>query len=346
MIGKNGGFDMNNSIVTVFGGSGFIGRHLVRRLVAEGAVVRVAVRDTEAAQYLKTMGDVGQVVPLAADITDTESTRAAVAGADAVVNLVGRLAANKKAFQKLHVDGARNVAAVAREAGVRHLAHVSALGADLGSPSDYARTKAEGEAAVREEFPAAVILRPSVVIGPEDFFFNLFAGLARFTVAMPVFGCPAIPRLRFFEDGALLRIDLFGHGGSRFQPVYVGDVADAIQSALAGGSDTDGQIFELGGPNVYSAKQIMELLLTHTGRRRILFPAPFWYLSTVAWFIQMLPWPLFSVDMVRFMRSGNVVSDGAKTMADLGVAATPIDAVLPGYLARFRIPREQHLHST
>jgi uncharacterized protein YbjT (DUF2867 family) len=334
---------MSNKIVTVFGGSGFIGRHLVQRLVAGGAIVRVAVRDPEDARYLKTMGEVGAVVPVAADITDLETTRAAVAGADGVVNLVGRLAGNKADFQKLHVDGAANLALLAAEAGVRHFAHISALGADASSPSNYARSKAEGEAAVRSAFPGAVNLRPSVVIGPEDKFFNLFAGLARFTWFLPVLGGPAIPKLKFFKDGAPLAIDFYGDGGTRFQPVYVGDVADCILAALAGGKDTQGKTFELGGPRAYSAKEIIELMLAHTGRRRILFPAPFWWLSMLGWFIEKLPWPLLTTDQVRLMRSHNVVADGAATMADLGVTATPADAVLPSYLARFRLARERHL---
>ncbi len=334
---------MSNSIVTVFGGSGFLGRHLVQRLVAGGAIVRVAVRDPEDAHYMKTMGDAGAVVPMAADITDLETTRAAVAGADAVVNLVGRLAGNAAAFQKLHVDGAANLAKLASDAGVRHFAHISALGADASSPSNYARTKAEGEAAVRSAFPGAVILRPSVIIGPEDKFFNLFAGLARFTWFLPVLGGPAIPTLKFFHDGAPLVIDFFGNGGARFQPVYVGDVADCIVAALAGGEGVRGKTFELGGPRAYSAKEIMELMLAHTGRRRILFPAPYWWLSMLGWWIEKLPWPLLTTDQVRLMRKPNVVSDGALTMTDLGVTATPADAVLPLYLARFRLARERHL---
>jgi NADH dehydrogenase len=340
-----GEFDMSNSLVTVFGGSGFLGRHLVQRLVAGGAIVRVAVRDPEGARDLKIMGDIGQVVPVAADITDLDSTRAAVAGADGVVNLVGRLAGSQAAFQKLHVDGARNLALLAGEAGVRHFAHVSALGADAGSGSHYARTKAEGEAAVLAEYPGAVILRPSVVFGPEDKFFNLFAGLARFTWLLPVLGGPAVPKINFFGDGALVSIDFYGAGGTRFQPVYVGDVADCIRRALAGGEDVEGKTFELGGPRAYSAKQIMELMLAHTGRRRILFPAPFWYLALLGWFIEKLPWPLLTTDQVRLLRSDNVVSTSAATMADLGVTATPADAILPTYLGRFRLARERNLGS-
>lgn len=333
---------MGNLIVTVFGGSGFLGRHLVRRLVAHGATVRVAVRDPEEAAYLKIMGDVGSVIPMAADITDAASSRAATNGAGAVVNLVGRLAGSAAQFQTLHVDGARNLAAIAAEEGVRHFAHVSALGANPGSTSNYARTKAEGEVAVQDAFPGAVIFRPGVVFGPEDKFFNLFAGLARFTWFLPVLGGPTIPTVRFFKDGKLWSVDFFGDGGARFQPVYVGDVADCILSALEGGHAVEGKVIELGGPHAYSAKEIMELLLANTGRRRILFPAPYWYLTTLGWFVEKTPWPLLTTDQVKLLRAGSVVAEGAVTMADLGVIATPADAILPGYLERFRLPRERH----
>ena len=333
---------MGNLIVTVFGGSGFFGRYLVRRLVAHGATVRVAVRDPEEAAFLKIVGDVGRVVPMAADITDVESSRAATNGADVVVNLVGRLAGTATQFQTLHVDGARNLATIAAEEGVCQFAHVSALGADPGSTSNYSRTKAEGEAAVLGAFPGAVILRPGVVFGPEDNFFNLFAGLSRFTWFLPVLGGPAIPKVRFFEDGEFWSIDFFGDGGARFQPVYVGDVADCILSVLEGGQAMEGKVFELGGPHVYSAKEIMELLLAKTGRKRILFPAPYWYLTTLGWFIEKTPWPLLTTDQVKLLRAGSVVAEGAATMADLGVTATPADAILPGYLERFRLPRESH----
>ncbi|NQV56261.1 MAG: complex I NDUFA9 subunit family protein [Rhodospirillales bacterium] len=335
---------MNKKIVTVFGGSGFVGRHLVRRLCAEGAIVRVAVRDPEQALFLKPIGDVGQINAVAADVANPESVAAAVAGASAVVNLVGRLSGNKKTFERLHVTGAAIVAKAAAEAGVQSLVHLSAIGADPQSKSHYARTKAEGEAAVTDVFPGAVILRPSVIFGPEDKFFNLFAGLARFTVALPVLGAPAIPRLSIFKDDALVDIDMFGDGGCRFQPVYVGNVADAIMRALED-QDARAQVYELGGPQVFSAKEIMELLLTHIGRRRILFPAPFWWLTTIAWFLEKSFWPLLTRDQVILLRTQNVISEGAKTLADLGVQPTPADAVLPGYLDRFRLVRERHLRS-
>jgi uncharacterized protein YbjT (DUF2867 family) len=224
---------MNNFVVTVFGGSGFIGRHLVRNLIAKGATVRVAVRDPEDARYLMTMGDVGQVVAFAVNVRDEATLEAAVNGAQAVVNLVGVLSERgRQNFQNLHTEGAVNVAKAAAAAGVQCLVHISAVGANAGSASRYAKTKIAGEIAVKSEFPDAIIIRPSVVFGPEDGFFNLFAGLARFTYFLPVFRCPAFPRLTFFRDGKAFKIDFYGDGGTRFQPVYVGDVAAAICSAI------------------------------------------------------------------------------------------------------------------
>jgi len=188
---------MTRPIITVFGGSGFLGRHLIKRLAAQGYNVRAAVRDVEAAGFLRVMGDAGQVVPWPADVKDMQSVRAAVDGAGAVVNDIGILSEwGKQSFRRVHVDGAANVAQAAAEAGVGRLVHISALGADAHSEADYARTKAEGEAAVRDAFPDAVIMRPSVVFGPEDGFFNMFAGLCRFTPALPVIGAPLVPEIR------------------------------------------------------------------------------------------------------------------------------------------------------
>ena len=327
---------MTKRIVTVFGGSGFIGRHLVRRLAAEGAIVRVAVRDPEDARYLKTMGDVAQVVPFAADIRDEATLQAAVEGAESVVNLVGILSEwGGQNFENLHAQGAGNVAKAASTAGVKNLVQISAIGADAKAQSKYAQTKAAGEAAAISEFPNATIIRPSVVFGPEDMFFNLFAGLSRFTMGMPVFGCPGIPKMKWFSEGSLLQFDFYGDGGTKFQPVYVGDVADAIMATL-GNDDAKGQIYELGGPTVYSSVEIMKLMLETIGRKRILVPVPFWYLTLVGWFLQKIPKPFLTCDQVKQLQVDNVVSAEAKTLSDLGLTPTPAEVILPHYLARFR----------
>ena len=330
---------MARHLVTVFGGSGFIGRHLVRRLAASGAVVRAAVRDPEAALFLKTMGEVGQIVPFGCDITDPALTAAAVADAETVVNLVGILAPwRRRTFQALHVDGAANVAAAARTAGAKRLVHVSSLAADAISASIYARTKAAGEEAVLAAFPDATIVRPGVVFGPEDKFFNLFATLAGLTPVLPVFGCPLVPKVTLSGDAPGLHIDIYGAGGTRFQPVYVGDVADSILAALKR-AESQGKTYELGGPRVYSFKDVMELMLRETGRRRLLVPLPFAVARIYAWFLAKWPQPVLTRDQVKLLEHDNVVSDGALILKDLGVEATAAETILPTYLRRFRPPR-------
>lgn len=327
---------MTKRIVTVFGGSGFIGRYLVRRLALAGATVRVAVRDPEDARYMMTMGDVGQIVPFAANVCQAESLSAAVNGATSVINLVGLLSEwGTQNFENIHHHGAANVARAAKAAGVQNLVQISAIGASAQSSSRYAQTKAAGEGAVKAEFPEATIIRPSVVFGAEDKFFNFFAGLARFTWMMPVFGCPIFPKLTWFQDGAALHINFYGDGGTKFQPVYVGDVADAILATLDNAA-AKGQTYEIGGPTVYSSVEIMKLMLKNIGRKRLLVPVPLWYLAIVGWFLQKIPAPLLTYDQVQQLEVDNVVAEDAKTLSDLGITATPAEAILPSYLARFK----------
>ncbi len=340
---------MERRVATVFGGSGFIGRHVVQRLAAAGYIVRVAVRDPEAALFLKTAGDVGQVVPMAIDITHEGHVEAAVADADVVINLVGILYERGKnslygrelTFQALHVDGAATVARASQAAGVRHLIHMSALGADPHSPAAYGRSKAAGEAAVRDTFADAVILRPSVVFGPEDNFFNMFAGMARLSMVLPVLGCPTWPQITFPDDDRLIAVDFYGDGGTRFQPVYVGDVADAVMAGIAG-PEARGQTFELGGPRTYSFKQIMELLLSQIGRWRLLLPFPLFWARFYAWFLEFLPVPPLTRDQVDLLKRDNVVGENALTFKELGIMPTAAEAILPTYLHRFRPPSRQH----
>ena len=335
---------MQKRVITVFGGSGFIGRHLVKRLAEAGFQIRVAVRDTEAAQFLKIDGDTGQVVPWPADITHPDQVAAAVDGADYVVNLVGILYEfGRRTFQNIHVDGAAHVAAAAKAAGVRRLVHVSAIGAAEDSPALYGRTKAAGEAAVLAAFPEAVIVRPSVIFGPEDNFFNLFAGLARLTWVLPVFGCPIMPEIKLFPKGGFVDIDLYGDGGTKFQPVYAGDVAGAIMNILSDPATT-GRTFELGGPTVYSFKEIMDLLLEVIGRKRFLVPIPFGLAAFYAWFLEFWPKPLLTRDQVKLLQRDNVVSRGMPGFKELGISPVAADAVLPTYLNRFRTPARRGLN--
>jgi NADH dehydrogenase len=300
--------------ITIFGGSGFLGRHLVRQLAAQGWTLRIAVRRPENAGFLKPMGNVGQIVPVAANLRNADSVAAAVEGADAVVNLVGILfERGRQTFAAVHEQGAETVAVAAREAGVKRLLHVSALGASADSPSAYARSKAAGEAAVREAFPEATVFRPSIVIGPEDDFFNRFARLARLSPALP----------------------LIGGGTTRFQPVHVGDVVAAISAALADRASR-GRVYEIGGPTVYSFRQLMQLLTETIRRPRLLAPLPFPVARFMALFLGCLPTPLLTRDQVALLETDNVVSEGAATLADLGIAPTPIETVIPSYLSHFR----------
>ncbi len=303
---------MQGMRVTVFGGAGFVGRYIVKRLAAAGAGVRVACRDPERAKFLKPAGGVGQVVPVQANLRYPESVRAAVEGVDAVVNCVGVLASRgPQSFSAIHAAGAGAVAAAAAEAGAGKLVHISAIGADAESTAEYARSKAAGEAAVREAFAQAAILRPSIVVGPEDDFFNRFAFLARFLPALP----------------------LIGGGLTRFQPAYVGDVADAALEAL----DRPGGLFELGGPKTYTFRQLMELLLEEIGRKRLLVPVPFPIMQAKAAFIQFVPGAPITPDQVELLKYDNIVSEGAAGFAELGIEPRDIETVIPAYLDRFRI---------
>ncbi|MGH6928148.1 MAG: complex I NDUFA9 subunit family protein [Dongiaceae bacterium] len=300
--------------VTVFGGSGFIGRYLVQRLARHGWIIRVAVRHPDRALFLKPMGAVGQITPIPASLGHEDSIAAAVAGVDAVVNLVGVLyERGARTFARIHADGAARVARAAKAAGVSTFVQMSALAADPASPADYARSKAAGERAVRSIHPDARIARPSVVFGPEDDFLNRFATMARFLPALP----------------------LIGGGETRFQPVYVGDVADALLR-LVEDPTTAGKTYELGGPQIYSFRALMELMLLEIGRRRLLVPLPYAVASLQAFFLEWLPVPPLTRDQVRLLKRDTVVGPNALTLADLGIPPTAMELVIPTYLASYR----------
>jgi NADH dehydrogenase len=305
---------MAYSVVTVFGGAGFLGRSIVSSLARQGAHVRVACRRPDEALRCKPMGDVGQVTPVAANIRDDASVAAAVDGADAVINLVGILyESGRQSFDAVHRDGAGRIAQAAATAGVARLVHVSAIGADPQAASKYARSKGEGELAVKAAFDKAVILRPSILFGPDDDFFNRFAALARISPVLP----------------------LIGGGNTRFQPAYVRDAAAAVVAALTH-SDTVGRTYELGGPQIYSFRQLLELLLTIIDRKRLLVPVPFWVAMMNAFFFEFLPVPPLTRDQVRLLRRDNVVTEGVSGFADLGISPTAPEVILPTYLTRFR----------
>jgi uncharacterized protein YbjT (DUF2867 family) len=319
------------SVATVFGGSGFIGRYIVKRLAHKGFVVRVAVRDTERALFLKPMGAVGQVVPLHASLANQATVHRAVEGADLVVNTVGILAEQRSGdFQLIHADGAGLVAKLSAGAGVARLVHVSAIGANPNAASRYAASKGVGEALVREAFPDATILRPSLVFGPEDHLFNRFAGMARLLPFMPVI-C----------------------GDTQFQPVYVGDVADAVMAALAR-SDAAGATYELGGPQVWRFRELLAYVLKETGRRRPMADIPMGLARIQAGMMEMLPGKPLTRDQLLMLATDNIVGPDMPGLKELGVVPTPVELTVPLYLRRFQpgggrrpvLPLEQPGHVT
>ncbi|WP_454918383.1 complex I NDUFA9 subunit family protein [Xanthobacter sediminis] len=306
-----------DSLVTVFGGSGFLGRHVVRALALRGYRVRVAVRRPELAGFLQPLGYVGQIQVVQANVRFPESVARAVAGADAVVNSVGVLVeSGRQRYDAVHVAGARAVAEAAARTGAP-LVHVSAIGADKASPSGYGRSKADGEEAVTAAHGAAVILRPSLVFGPEDAFFNRFAAMAQLSPVLP----------------------LIGGGVTRFQPVFVGDVALAVQRAVDGKAKA-GTVYELGGPEVRTFKDLMELMLREIGARKVLLNVPFGLAGLIAVLTQWIPGAPLTTDQVAMLKADNVVSEaataGGRTLAGLGVMPTALTVELPTYLWRFR----------
>ncbi len=302
-------------LVTVFGGSGFVGGQVVRALAKAGHRVRVAVRNPNLAYRMRMLGDVGQIEVVQANVRNVPSVARAVDGAEAVVNLVGVLwESGRQKFQTLHVMGARTIAEQAKAAGAARLVQVSALGADVNSSSKYQRTKAEGEAAVRAVFPGAVVIRPSVVFGAEDKFFNKFGQMAALFPALP----------------------LIGGGETKFQPVYVGDVAAVVAKAVSSPA-AEGLTYELGGPAVYSFKALMELILRETGRNRVLAPIPFFAAGLIGKVGDLSPIaPPLTSDQVETLRTDNVADHGLPGLAEAGVVPTAVESVVPSYLYRYR----------
>jgi NADH dehydrogenase len=310
-----------SKLVTIYGGSGFVGRYIARRMAKAGWRVRVAVRRPNEALHVKPYGVPGQVEPVFCNIRDDASVRAVMQGADAVVNCVGILGEiGKNRFDSVQAEGAGRIARIAADEGITSLVQISAIGADAASDSDYSRTKAEGEALVLQSMPNAVILRPSVIFGTEDEFFNRFAGMARFSPFLPVVGAD-----------------------TQFQPVYVDDVAAAAELALTKGIAPG--VYELGGPDVASFRGLMQQMLTVIRRKRILLNVPFFVakiMGTVFDILQKISFGLFTNgvltrDQVRNLARDNVVSEGARGFDDLGISPTPMSAVLPEYLYAYRV---------
>ena len=305
-------------LVTIFGGSGFVGSQIVRDLARQGYRIRVAVRRPDLAGHLQPLGGVGQIKAIQANLRYRWSVDRAVEGADAVINCVGILyQAGAQRFDAVQAFGARAIAEAARAQDIDNVVHISAIGADAGSGIAYLKSKAEGEAAVLETVPGAIVMRPSLLFGPGDGFFNRFASIAGTAPALP----------------------LFGGGLTKLQPVYVGDVSAAVVTAIDGNA-MPGTIYELGGPEVVTFRQCMELMLETTGRRRALVPIPFAVARMMGSVLGVLPKPPLTSDQVRMLELDNVVSEAAekegRTLAGLGIDATAMDVVLPTYLMRFR----------
>jgi uncharacterized protein YbjT (DUF2867 family) len=304
---------LTGKIATVFGGSGFIGRYVVQRLAARGFTVRVAGRNPQSAMFLRPLGRVGQIVPLYAPLSSEADIARAVAEADWVINLVGILVESRRGdFQRIQTEGAGRIAKLTAAAGASRFVQISAIGADASSRSRYATSKAGGEQAVRQAFPGAAILRPSIVFGPEDDFFNQFGKMAMILPFLPLI-----------------------EGDTKFQPVYAGDVADAVVAALELPS-AEGQVFELGGPDIMTFRDILEYILHETRRDRLLLPVPRWLAGIQASVLQNLPGKLLTRDQLDLLRQDNVANTTMPGLAALGVTPTPIRLIVPDYLSRYR----------
>ena len=303
---------MSGELVTVFGGSGFVGKAVVQHLAKAGYRVRVAVRHPNNALHVKPLGDLGQVQISQANLRNRNSIEAAILGADYVINLVGILyESGAQTFDKVHHKGAALIAEISADAGVKKFIHLSAIGADLKSASKYARSKAAGEVSILKAYPEATIVRPSVVFGPDDLFFNKFAGLAKMFRVMPVI-C----------------------GETKMQPVYVGDIAAAIETII-GRDDTQGKTYELGGPKVFTFRALLEMVNSVTELNATMISIPIQLAYFQAFFFGMLPNPMVTVDQLRLLEHDNIVV-GGKNFSDLGIVPTPTEAIVPNYLMHYK----------
>jgi len=306
---------MKKQTICIFGGTGFLGQSIIRELAATGARIKIATRIPESAYDLKLNGDVGQIVPFTCNYNDEQSIESAIDRCDVVINLIGILfEKGKSKFKKAHIDLPTNIATATKKQGVKKFIHVSALGVDEPE-SKYGKSKLEGENAIKDIFPDVTILRPSVVFGPDDGFFNMFAKLASVLPALP----------------------LIGGGKTKFQPVFVGDIADAVKNIVTEKSDKfKSKIYELGGPEIVTFKEIYEILLDEVNRKRALIPIP-WAVAKMQGFVMgMLPKPPLTMDQVRSLKTDNIVKEDALKLTDLGVTPTAMGSILPQYLKCYK----------
>tara|TARA_Y100000591_G_scaffold333351_1_gene376169 strand:- start:22743 stop:23699 length:957 start_codon:yes stop_codon:yes gene_type:complete len=310
---------MNNEVVTIFGGSGFIGRHIVRGLATRGALIRIAVRNPSRAKFLQPLGDVGQITFVKSNIIDKDSVNQLIEESDHVINLVGTFS-NKgnENFDSIHIQSPKNISSACKKFGVKNLIHVTSIGVDQKSPSQYFKSKAYGEEEVKKYFPDAIIHRPSLIFGPQDKFFNLFASIAQYSPFMPIFG-----------------ETFFSYGRTLYQPVYVQDVANGIINSLEK-NRSKGKVFEIGGPTVYSFQEIMEIVLKYSGKKRFLIPFPFAYAKILATLTEFLPINLITRDQVKQLTIDNIVGSKSLTLQDLGITPTPLESIVPSYLDKFK----------
>ena len=308
----------SRQLITIIGGTGFVGRHLVQKLASQGYRIRIGVRRPDLAGHLQPLGGVGQIMPVQANVRFPASLQSACQGADIVINLTGILAeSGNQSFEAVHEFGAEAIAKAATQAGAQKLIHMSAIGADENSSSAYGQSKARGEAMVKKAFPGASIIRPSIVFGPEDEFFNKFADMARFSMVLP----------------------LIGGGNTKFQPVFVGDVANAI-SKIVNSDNLAGKTFELGGPQVFSFKELLDFVLETTERKRILLPIPWFAAKAMGSVLGFLPYSLLTRDQVLMLETDNVVSEQAQkqgwTLDGLDIKPETIASQVPSYLFRYK----------
>lgn len=305
---------LNDKIVTVIGGSGFVGRYIVQSLAKMGMRVRVAVRNPSKALDLTVSGTVGQIVPVQCNIRNLNSVKAVTKGSYFVINCVGILyETGKQTFEDTQFLGAKNIALACQQNHIKKLIHISALGADENSKSHYAQSKAKAEKTILDIMPNSTILRPSIIIGIEDKFFNMFAKLTSISPILP----------------------LIGGGQTKFQPVYVGDIAQAVLSVI-NSDQTDGKTYELGGLKVFTFKELLEKMLFEIGKKRLLVPVPFCIAKLKAFFLQLLPKPLLTIDQVELLKTDNIVHDNKYSFKELDITPTDIDIILPTYLRMYR----------
>jgi NADH dehydrogenase len=311
---------MQGKLVTIFGGSGFLGRYVVQRLARLGAQVRVGIRDANNALFLKTMGDVGQVTPVSLNVLDEKEVEDLISGSDYVVNLIGILyeSGTTNTFENLHVTVPTLIAKACTKKKVKRLVHISAIGANAKSESKYAKTKAKGEKKILDNFPKATIVRPSILFGEEDKFFNRFATMAKFSPFLP----------------------LIGGGHNKVQPVYVCDVADAIVQVLADPhvqqSPHEGKVYELGGPKIYSFEELLAFIMEQTRRYRILIPISYYMATMIGKVAQCLPSPLLTADQVKLLKQDNIADPKLNGFKKLGITPATVEMVVPTYLNRYR----------